>query len=82
MTDRKGELTRRQKLRDWPHRVAIVVPEMGFGARLNEMTEFVRGLNHETLSIAGRDRPDYAVWCFKREEDAKAFQSRFGGIRA
>jgi intergrase/recombinase len=79
MTRRKGELTSRRKLREWPHAVTLVVPELGFGTRLNEIVAFARNLDHQRISRAGRGGPDLAIWCFKRAEDAAAFAVRFGG---
>ena len=76
MSYRKGELTKRAKLRDWPHHVTIPIAETGLGQRLNAMHAFCQGMTYQT--IAERGPPELAIWCFKRKEDADAFAARFG----
>jgi hypothetical protein len=78
MVYRKGELTSKRKLADWPHHVTIPIPELGLGQRLNHMYDFVRGQDYQTVSIRGREAgKDAVIWCFRTEEDAARFRARF-----
>src|SRR3954468_22601576 len=79
MVYRKGERTKRQIDQGWPHQVAVVVPGSGLGRLLNDMHAFCAALDHKTRSALQLGRPDLAVWCFARLEDAAAFRLRFRG---
>ncbi len=82
MTRRKGELTRAQLHRDWPHHVALPADKV----RGLTNSEPVRGFA-DTLSVAPltysihRADLDFVVFCFVKQEDAETFCKRFGGER-
>lgn len=57
------------------------ISPLGLGSRLNEISAFVAGMDHQKVTRAGRGEPDTATWCFKQKEEADAFRARFGGTR-
>lgn len=77
MSNRKGELTKALILRDWPHHVLIPVPELGLGARLNEMHAFCKGVDYKTTRGSRPGVPDATRWCFRSSENAAAFRRNF-----
>ena len=78
---RKGEITRADLMRKWPHHVALAADK-------------VRGANTATVygyaeTLTDAPRPyhlrrggdDLVVFCFAKPEDAEAFRDRFDGER-
>lgn len=67
--------------RDFPHHVELVVPEGGFGGRLDEMHNWHRA--GCIRAMHGRTRRDANGWyvtvCFADSETATAFSAEFGG---
>ena len=81
---RKGEVTKRRIDRDFPHQVAIRIPEGGLVARLMAMHKLcdTRSMRFKTRSDLRRDPPsDYVRFCFGDPDHADAFMVEFGGER-
>ena len=66
--------------RKYPHRVEMIVPEGGFGKRLDEMHEWYRARSIKPRFARGRrdqSNRDYVTWCFADAAMADSFRASF-----
>jgi hypothetical protein len=82
MTRRKGEITGRTNERDYPFIVEMLLPEGGFGKKLDAMEAFhqERGVEFHRGRSFRRVGGYVCRWCFGDSETAEAFRAKFGGI--
>jgi hypothetical protein len=82
MSYRKGEETKRSKNRDYPFQVEIDVPEGGLGRRLDELYAAASDIAPDHRKSGRRDGiRDWALWCFKSQDEADRFHEKCGGRR-
>jgi hypothetical protein len=80
MTRYKGRTKTSQIEREFPYRVEMIVPEGGFGKRLDQMHEWHRARSIRAKfgrSRRDKNNRDYVTWCFADAAMADSFRASF-----
>ena len=67
----------------FPHHIDMLVPEGGFGSRLNAMHDWhdARGISAVRGQSRRENGRDYIRWCFADPKFAEAFADEFSELR-
>jgi hypothetical protein len=80
MTRHKGRTKSSLVERKFPHRVEMIVPEGGFGKRLDAIYEWHQARGIQAMRGTSRrdeNNCDYVTWCFADAETANIFRELF-----
>jgi hypothetical protein len=82
MTGPKGEFTRGDLKRKWPHHVALLAENVRDPVERQVIFCAAGVVSAAPLKyFLRRDDLEFVVFCFGKPEDAQAFAERFGGER-
>lgn len=75
MTRRPGGLSKRKKLREWPHHVRLPVPENGFGRLADNIYAQASKFDCTSTPECTPGKRDAVVYCFRSHTDATTFRT-------